>query len=107
MPVFNIGQHPDNAIYKFVFIHYDQRGHICPHKPSRPVRRGHADAPGRQRFDDFQRTSPNTLVRIDGDRTTLKVGMHVLNKIEDRNPGLLKTCAPGRDHTGIDPSKNA
>jgi len=36
MPVFNIGQHPDNAIYKFVFIHYDQRGHICPISPRAP-----------------------------------------------------------------------
>src|SRR5437016_5302511 len=104
MSVFHVDQQPDDATCELILIHYNERRQICRDESPCSVSRGDANAAGRKRFDDFQRTSPNTLVWIDADRTILKVRMYVLDKIEDRHPGLLKTCGPCSNYTGIDTS---
>src|SRR3989442_2338221 len=106
MSVFNVRQQADDAICKIIFIHYDQRWEIGRHESARPVARGHADAPSRKRFDDFQRTPANALIRIDTDGTTLKIGLYILDKIENCHSGLLKARAPCSDDTRIDTSKD-
>src|SRR6266446_1748663 len=104
--VLNVHQQTDDTICEVIFIHYDQRRQICRDEPSCPVSRGDAGAASRERLDDFQGTSADTLIWIDADRTMLKVGTYVLDKIEDRHAGLIEACTACSDCTGIDTSKN-